>query len=145
MLRFDHVAIVVDDLDAAAAFFCDLGFERVGAALVEGEDVDRINGLDGVRASLVTVRTPDHSASLELVKYLSPPADGRVQALPANALGLRHICFEVEDLNGIVDRLRAKGFSPVGDVRDYTDYAFRLVYVRGPEGLIIEFGERLAA
>jgi catechol 2,3-dioxygenase-like lactoylglutathione lyase family enzyme len=131
MLRFDHVGVVVDDLDAVAAFFADLGFERDGAMLVEGEVVDRINGLDGVRADIVMVRTPDGTGKLELVKYHSPADGDGVQPLPPNRLGFRHICIEVEDLIGIVDRLRGKALEPVGEVQDYGN-VYRLVYVRGP-------------
>lgn len=144
MLRFDHVGVVVDDLDAVAAFFVSLGFERQGGTLVEGETVDKINGLDGVRADVVMVRTPDGSGKLELVKYHAPADSNGVHPFPANRLGFRHICIEVEDLNGIVDGFRAKGFDTVGEVQDYGN-VYRLVYVRGPEGLIVELAEKLTA
>jgi catechol 2,3-dioxygenase-like lactoylglutathione lyase family enzyme len=144
MLRFDHVGVVVDDLDAATAFFLGLGFEREGGAAVEGEAVDKINGLDGVRAEFVMVRTPDRTGKLELVKYHAPADDNGVHSSPANRLGFRHICIEVEDLNAIVDGLRGQGFAPVGEVCDYGN-VYRLVYVRGPEGLIVELAERLTA
>jgi catechol 2,3-dioxygenase-like lactoylglutathione lyase family enzyme len=144
MLRFDHVGVVVDDLDAAAEFFVALGFERDGGMVVEGETVDGINGLDGVRAELVMVWTPDRSGKLELVKYHAPAHNEGPQPSPANRLGFRHIAIEVGDLNTMVDRLRAKGFDTVGEVRDYGD-VYRLCYVRGPEGLIIELAERLAS
>src|SRR5690349_12196644 len=103
MLRFDHVGVVVDDLDAATAFFVGLGFQREGGTLVEGEVVDAINGLDGVRADIVMVRAPDRTGKLELVKYHAPADADGPQALPANRLGLRHICLEVSDLDAIVD------------------------------------------
>ncbi len=144
MLRFDHVGVVVDDLEAVAAFFVSLGFEREGGTLVEGETVDKINGLDGVRADVVMVRTPDGSGKLELVKYHTPADTNGVHPWPANRLGLRHICIEVEDLNGIVDGFRAKGFDTVGEVQDYGN-VYRLVYVRGPEGLIIELAEKITS
>ena len=142
MLRFDHVGVVVDDLDAVAAFFVSLGFEREGGTLVEGETVDRINGLDGVRADVVMVRTPDGSGKLELVKYHTPADTNGVRPLPPNRLGFRHICIEVEDLNGIVDGFRDKGLDTVGEVRDYAN-VYRLCYVRGPEGLIVELAEKI--
>jgi catechol 2,3-dioxygenase-like lactoylglutathione lyase family enzyme len=144
MLRFDHVGVVVDDLDAAAAFFLDLGFEREGGTLVEGEVVDKINGLDGVRAEILMVRTPDRTGKLELVKYHAPADDNGAHALPANRLGFRHICIEVNDLNRIVDGLRDKGFDLVGEVQDYGN-VYRLCYVRGPEGLIVELAENIAS
>ena len=144
MLRFEHVGTVVDDLDAATAFFVSLGFEREGGTLVEGEIVDRINGLDGVRADIVIVRTPDRSGGLELVKYHAPADEEGVRPQPPNRLGFRHIALEVEGLNGIVDRLRADGYDTVGEVCDY-GRSYRLVYVRGPEGLIVELAEKLSS
>ena len=142
MLRFDHVGVVVDDLDGVAAFFVALGFERDSGSVVEGETVDRINGLDGVRAEIVMVRTPDRSGTLELVKY-HHPADGHgAHALPPNQPGFRHICIEVEGLNAIVDGLREQGLEPVGEVQDYGN-VYRLVYLRGPEGLIVELAENI--
>src|SRR5215203_2841865 len=118
-LRFDHVGVVVDVLDAATAFFVGLGFEREGGTTVEGEAVDKI-------------------------KYHAPADDEGPQPWPANRPGFRHICIEVEDLNAIVDRLRNDGFDTVGEVQDYAD-VYRLVYVRGPEGLIVELAENIAS
>jgi catechol 2,3-dioxygenase-like lactoylglutathione lyase family enzyme len=143
-LRFDHVGVVVDDLDAVAAFFLALGFESEGRGMVEGETVDRINGLDGVRAELMMVRTPDGTGKLELVKYHAPADDQDVQPLPANRLGFRHICIEVSDLNTIVKGVRDSGFDTVGEVRDFEQF-YRLCYVRGPEGLIVELAERIVS
>ncbi|EMA53514.1 MULTISPECIES: VOC family protein [Halococcus] len=142
-LRLDHVGVVVDDLDAVAAFFLNLGFEREGGTLVEGEWVDKINGLDGVRAEVVMVRAPDSNGKLELVKYHAPADSEGAHPLPANRLGFRHIAIEINDLNTIVDELRDNGFDTVGEVRDFED-AYRLCYVRGPEGLIIELTEQIA-
>jgi catechol 2,3-dioxygenase-like lactoylglutathione lyase family enzyme len=144
MLRFDHMGVVVADLDAVAAFFLDLGFQREGGATVEGEWVDKVVGVDGVRAELVMVRTPDGSGKLELTKFHAPVDNEDVHPLPANRLGLRHIAFEVHDLNTIVDGLRDKGFATVGDVRDFEN-TYRLCYVRGPEGLIIELAEQIGS
>jgi catechol 2,3-dioxygenase-like lactoylglutathione lyase family enzyme len=109
---------------------------------VEGEVVDKINGLDGVRAELVMVRTPDRTGKLEVIKYHAPEDGQAARAEPANRLGFRHICIEVEDLNGIIDGLRARGYDLVGEACDYGNI-FRLCYVRGPEGLIVELAERL--
>ena len=142
MLRFDHVGVVVDDLDAVAAFFLALGFEREGGALVEGESVDKINGLDGVRAEVVMVRTPDGSGKLELVKYHTPADHKGPHPLPANRLGFRHIALEINDLHTIVEGLRDQGFDTVGEVQDY-EGLYRLCYVSGPEGLIVEFAEQI--
>jgi catechol 2,3-dioxygenase-like lactoylglutathione lyase family enzyme len=143
MLRFDHVGVIVEDLDAAVAFFLGLGFEREGGTTVEGDDVDAINGLEGVRAELMMVRTPDGSGTLELVKYHAP-AGGDGGPRPANMPGYRHICIEVDDVDGLVGTLRDKGYDLVGQVRDYGE-SWRLCYVRGPEGLIVEFAQRLGS
>jgi catechol 2,3-dioxygenase-like lactoylglutathione lyase family enzyme len=142
MLRFDHLGVVVDDLDAVTAFFLGLGFESEGGWQVEGETVD--NGLDGVRADVAMLRTPDGTGRLELVKYLAPADDEGAHPWPANRLGFRHICIEVDGLDTVVDGLRDKGFDTVGEVRDYGD-SYRLCYLRGPEGLIVEFAEQLAS
>ena len=143
MLRFDHVGVVVDDLDAVAAFFVELGFERERRTLVEGETVDKINGLDGVRADVVMVRTPDGTGKLELVKYHAPADANGAHPLPANRLGFRHICIEVHGLNEIVDGLRDEGLTG-GEVQDYGNVC-RLCIVRGPEGLIVELAENIAS
>ena len=138
------MGVVVGDLDAVAAFFLALGFEREGRGLVEGESVDKINGLDGVRAEVMMVRTPDRGGRLELVKYHAPADNQGAHPLPANRLGFRHIAIEVKDLDTIVEGLRDKGFDTVGEVRDFEDI-YRLCYVRGPEGLIVEFAEQIAS
>jgi catechol 2,3-dioxygenase-like lactoylglutathione lyase family enzyme len=141
ILRFDHVGVVVDDLDAAAAFFVGLGFELEGRARVDGEAVDRINGLDGVQAEFAMVRTPDRTGRLELVKYHAPDSDEAPHPWPANRLGFRHIAIQIDDVNATLDRLRGEGFGTVGEARDFGGY--RLVYIRGPEGLIVELAEKL--
>jgi catechol 2,3-dioxygenase-like lactoylglutathione lyase family enzyme len=141
--RFDHLGVIVEDLDAAAEFFVSLGFERGGGGKVDGEDVDRITGLEGVRAEFLFVRTPDRTGSLELIKYHAPESGEGPQPWPANRLGYRHICIEVEDLNGIVDRLREQGFDLVGETCDFGN-SYRLCYVRGPEGLIVELAESIS-
>jgi hypothetical protein len=141
------VGVVVDDLDAVAAFFLDPGFEREGRMLIEGETVDKINGLDGVRAELMMAPTPDGNGKLELVKYHIPADtwdDQGAQPAPANRLDFRHIAIEVTDLNTIVSGLRDNGYDTVGEVRDYED-TYRPSFVRGPEGLIVELAEQRAA
>ena len=144
MLRFDHVGVVFDDLDAATAFFVGLGLVLQGETTVEGEVVDQINVPDGVRAEVVMVRTPDGSGTLELIKYHAPADNEGPHPLPANRVGLRHICIEVNDLNTIVDGLRDDGFDTVGEVQDYGT-SYRLCYLRGPEGLIVELAERIGS
>ncbi|MBO0767465.1 MAG: VOC family protein [Solirubrobacterales bacterium] len=143
MLRFDHIGTVVDDLNAAEDFFVALGFERAGEMEVSGEAVDCINGLSGVRAEIVMLRAPDGGANLELSKYHAPVFGEREIPAPANRPGYRHICLEVDDLDARLSDVRARGFDTVGDVCEYGG-AYRLCYVRGPEGLIVELGERVA-
>jgi catechol 2,3-dioxygenase-like lactoylglutathione lyase family enzyme len=140
--RLEHVGIVVDDLAAAVEFFVELGLEPGGKGQVEGSWVDRIVALDGVKAELAMLRTPDGGGEIELVKFHSPPIqDGDPQA-PANASGLRHLAFLVDDIDTVVARLRARGTEFVGELVRYEN-SYRLCYVRGPEGIIVELAEKI--
>jgi catechol 2,3-dioxygenase-like lactoylglutathione lyase family enzyme len=138
----DHVGVVVDDLEAAVAFFVDLGLERGGTGTVEGEWVDRVVGLEGVRSELAFMETPDGNSRLELVKFHAPSDHGGAPPEAANRPGIRHLAFTVDDLETVLDRLRSKGLDMVGEVQDYEDI-FRLCYVRGPEGIIVELAQRI--
>ena len=140
--RMDHVSVVVDDLEAAEAFFVVLGMELEGEAPIEGRWVDRVVGLDGVRVDIAMMRTPDGHGRLELTKFHTPTA---VRADPVNApntLGLRSILFTVDDIDAAVADLRACGAELVGEVARYQD-SYRLCYVRGPEGIIVELAEEI--
>ena len=138
----DHVGIVVDDLAAATEFFVELGLERQGEGSVEGGWVDRIVGLEGVRTDLVMMQTPDGHGRIELVKFHSPSSPGGDPHAPANAPGIRHVTFAVEDIDDVVARLRARGAELVGELERYEDI-YRLCYLRGPEGIIIELAEKI--
>jgi catechol 2,3-dioxygenase-like lactoylglutathione lyase family enzyme len=138
----DHVGIVVDDLAAATEFFVELGLELQGEGAVEGGWVDRVVGLDGVRAELVMLQAPDGNGRLELAKFHSPPSEGDELPAPANALGIRHVAFLVEDIDAAVAGLRARGTELVGELERYRD-SYRLCYVRGPEGIIVELAEQI--
>ncbi|WP_345349572.1 VOC family protein [Actinoallomurus liliacearum] len=138
----DHVSVVVDDLAAATAFFVELGLELEGEATVEGRVVDRVNGLEGVRSDIAMMRTPDGHGRLELAKYHTPSGPGGDPRAPANALGIRHVAFAVEGIDDVLDRLRAHGAELVGELARYED-SYRLCYVRGPEGIIIELAEQI--
>lgn len=140
--RMEHIGIVVDDLAAATEFFLKLGLELQGEGAVEGRWVDRIVGLDGVRADIAMLQTPDGHGRLELTKFHTPPAEGGNRHSPANTPGIRHIAFAVEDIDGIVAGLRARGVELVGEVVQYKNI-YRLCYVRGPEGIIVELAERI--
>ena len=142
--RMDNVLIVVDDLEAAIAFFVELGLELEGEAPVEGHWVDRVVGLDGVRADIAMMRTPDGHGRLELTKFHTPPAiSSEPQNAPANTLGIRRIMFAVDDIDDVVARLRTHGAELVGEVAQYED-SYRLCYVRGPEGIIVALAEQLS-
>src|SRR2546429_5151928 len=143
LLRMDNVLIVVDDLEAAKAFFAELGMELEGETTVEGPSVDSLIGLKDVRATLAFMRTPDGHGKIELDKFHTPEAirTGSGNA-PANALGVRRIMFAVEDVNAVVARLLAHGAELVGEVVQYGD-TYRLAYIRGPEGIIIGLAEEL--
>jgi catechol 2,3-dioxygenase-like lactoylglutathione lyase family enzyme len=141
--RMDHVSVVVDDLEAAQAFFVELGMELEGEAPIEGPEVDRLNGLDGVRVDIAMLRTPDGSGRLELTKFHHPEV---VRAEPENALGntlgLRSVMFSVEDVDATVADLRAHGGELIGEVEQYQDI-YRLCYVRGPAGIIVSLAQEL--
>lgn len=140
--RMDHVGIVVDDLADAVAFFVELGLELHGEAPVEGDWVDRVVGLEGVRAQIAMLQTPDGNARLELTKFHTPSTDGGCGRAPANASGIRHVAFAVEDIDAVLARLRARGAELVGELGRYQD-SYRLCYVRGPEGIIVELAQQI--
>jgi catechol 2,3-dioxygenase-like lactoylglutathione lyase family enzyme len=143
VLRMEHIGIVVDDLAAATAFFVALGLEVEGEASVEGDLVDRINGLEDVRSDVVMLRTPDdHATKLELAKYRSPAYEGDDGPAPANAPGIRHILFVVDDIEASLAGLRAHGGELVGELVNYENI-YRLCYVRGPAGIIVELAEKI--
>jgi catechol 2,3-dioxygenase-like lactoylglutathione lyase family enzyme len=141
--RMDNILIVVDDLDATKSFFIELGLELEGETQVEGPSVDSLIGLEDVRATLAFMRTPDGNGRIELDKFHTPDAIrfGPVDA-PVNALGLRRIMFAVEDIDAVVARVLASGAELVGEVVQYED-AYRLAYVRGPEGIIVGLSEQI--
>lgn len=142
--RMDNVLIVVDDLAAAIAFFVELGMELEGQTTVEGETVDQLVGLDGVRADIAVVRTPDGHGRVELTTFHTPKAiNAEPKNAPANTLGMRRIMFAVEDIDDVVARLRTHGAELVGELVQYGN-SYRLCYVRGPEGIIIALAEQLS-
>ena len=140
--RIDHLGIVVDDLAAATEFFVELGLELQSEGSVEGDWVDRIVGLEGVRSELAMMQTPDGNGRLELVKFHSPSNQSDNRYAPANTRGIRHVAFVVEDIDAVVAGLRARGAELVGGLERYKNM-YRLCYVRGPEGIIIELAERI--
>jgi catechol 2,3-dioxygenase-like lactoylglutathione lyase family enzyme len=138
----DHIGINVEDLEAAKAFFTDLGFTVMGQSVMEGELLDRVTGLKDAKDDLLMLQAPDGQLNLELVKFHHPIDEAGAQLSAANTLGLRHLCFEVEGFDNIVAGLRQKGYELVGEVQTYED-VWKLCYIRGPEGIIIELAEQL--
>jgi catechol 2,3-dioxygenase-like lactoylglutathione lyase family enzyme len=140
--RMDHVTLVVEDLAGAVAFFVELGLELEGEASVQGGWVDRLAGLDGVRADVAMVRTPDGHSRLELTRYRAPLAGTAEPDAPPNTLGLRQVMFLVEGIEDVVARLRRHGGEPIGEIIRYRD-SYRLCYVRGPQGVIVALAEEV--
>jgi catechol 2,3-dioxygenase-like lactoylglutathione lyase family enzyme len=140
--RMDNVGIVIDDLEAAIAFFVELGLELEGETTVEGPLADRIVGLDGVRSDIAVLRTPDGHSRLELIKFQTPPATTAEPNAPVNTLGIRRIMFAVKDIEAVLARLQARGAELMGEVVQYENM-YLLCYLRGPEGIIIALAEQI--
>jgi len=141
-IRMDHVSVVVRDLEAAVAFFVELGMELEGRAPIEGRSVDRLNALDGIRVDIAMMKTPDGSGRLELTKFHSPAViRAEPENAPPNTLGLRSVMFAVDDIDSAIAGLRSRGAELVGEVAQFASY--RLCYVRGPEGIIVALAEQL--
>ena len=140
--RMDHVGVIVDDLAAAIAFFAALGLEEAGAGSVEGREVDRIVGLEGVVSDFAFMQTPDGHGRLELIRFRSPALEDGDPRAPANTPGLRHLAFAVDDIHAALERLQDHGGELVGEVVNYGD-SYWLCYVRGPEGIIVELAEKI--
>ena len=141
--RMDNVLIVVEDLEAAKAFFTELGMELDGETTVEGPFVDQTVGLDDVRADIAMLRTPDGHGRVELSRFHNPPAIRPEPAnAPSNTLGMRRIMFAVDDIDDVVGRLRDHGAELVGEMAQYEDI-YRLCFLRGPEGIVIGLSEKL--
>lgn len=142
--RMDNIGIVVEDLAAAIAFFADLGLELEGETQVAGRWVDRVVGLDDVRADIAMMRTPDGQSRLELSGFINPAAViAAPKNAPANTLGIRRIMFAVTEIDSVVARLCARGAELMGEVTQYENL-YRLCYLRGPEGIIIALAEELS-
>ena len=142
--RMDNVLIVVDDLEAAKAFFVELGMELEGEATNEGPWVDQVVGLNDVRSDIAMMRTPDGHGGVELAKFHTPPAvRAEPENAPANTLGIRRIMFAVDDIDDVVARLRSHGAELLDEIAQYEDM-YRLCFLRGPEGIIIGLAEQLS-
>jgi catechol 2,3-dioxygenase-like lactoylglutathione lyase family enzyme len=142
-IRMDHVSVVVDDLEAAKAFFVELGLVVEGEAPLEGPAVDQLNGIEGVRTDIAMLRTSDGHGRLELTKFNSPTAVSAGRESTPNTLGLRSVMFEVDDIDAAVAGLRAHGGDLIGQTTQHGD-TYRLCYVRGPAGVIVALAEKLS-
>jgi catechol 2,3-dioxygenase-like lactoylglutathione lyase family enzyme len=140
--RIDNTGIVVEDLTAAIEFFRDVGLELEGRATIEGEWAGRVTGLRDQRVEIAMMRTPDGHGRLELSRFLTPATIADHRNAPVNALGYLRVMFTVDDIDETLEKLRARGAQLVGDVVRYQD-AYRLCYIRGPEGLLIGLAEEL--
>jgi catechol 2,3-dioxygenase-like lactoylglutathione lyase family enzyme len=142
--RMDNVLIAVEDMEAVKAFFVELGMELDGETMVEGDWVDSVVGLEGVRCDIAMMKTPDGHSRLELSKFHTPaPVRAEPEDAPANALGIRRIMFEVDDIDDVVARLRRHGAELVGEITRYED-VYKLCYIRGPEGIMLGLAEALS-
>src|SRR3954471_3931143 len=140
--RMDNVGIVVEDLDAAIAFFSELGLQLEGRMPVEGDWADGVTGLRNMRVEIAMMRTPDGHSRIELSRFLSPPAIADHRNAPVNALGYLRVMFTVDDIEETLERLRKRGAQLAGEVVQYKD-AYRLCYIRGPEGILIGLAQEL--
>jgi catechol 2,3-dioxygenase-like lactoylglutathione lyase family enzyme len=140
--RMDNVGIVVEDIDAACEFFTELGLELEGRATIEGEWAGRVTGLGDQRVEIAMMRTPDGHGRLELSRFLTPPTVADHRNAPVNALGYLRVMFTVEDIDDTLARLRKRGAELVGEVVQYEN-AYRLCYIRGPEGILIGLAQEL--
>ena len=142
--RMDNVLIVVEDLEAAKAFFAELGMELIGETQVEGDWVGSVIGLEGVRADIAMMQTPDGHGRVELSRFHTPKAvRAEPEDAPSNALGMRRIMFTVDDVDEVVARLTAHGGELVGEIAQYED-VYRLCFLRGPEGIVVGLAEELS-
>lgn len=141
-IRFDHVGIIVADLDRVTAFFVGLGMEEEGRAFVEGEFIDTVIGIPGARTEIVMLRGPDGGAGLELSRFVRPDAVPGSTEPPENELGVRNVGFEVDDLDAALDRVTGDGYALIGSVGRYEDI-WRQAHVRGPEGIIVSLAQRI--
>ncbi|XXM73183.1 VOC family protein [Lysinibacillus sphaericus] len=140
--RIDHVSINVNDLSEAKAFFMDLGLEVHAEWTLDGEQLDRIVGLKDVKTECAGLGMPDGQTWIELVKYHSPLDEKERQLPSANTMGIRHICFAVEDIDAMVENLRKKGKEIFSEIQQFEE-RYKLCYIRGPGGIILELAEKI--
>jgi catechol 2,3-dioxygenase-like lactoylglutathione lyase family enzyme len=139
--KIDHISIVVSDIAEATEFFTCFGFAVEDEALLEGEWISSIVGLDNVRAKYVRLSLPGAATYLELMEYYSPPSRRDPEMSKANQIGFRHIAFEVENIDEIVENMHAQGIEFLSPIQRYEETGKRLVYFPGPDGIILELAQ----
>lgn len=142
--RFDHVGITVEDLDLVTAFFVRLGLEAGDTMTVEGEFLETVCGIPGARTEIVGLQVPGGGTWLELARFVTPDHEPGLPHAMANTLGLRNVCFEVDDLRTTLEALAADGYDLVGGVGEYEN-TVRMAYVRGPEGIVVSLSDRITS
>ena len=140
--RIDHVGIIVEDLAAATAFFLDLGLTVQGEMGLESELLDAVTDLKNAKTKVVMLQTANGETTLELAKFVRPSDDKGIQPSFANTLGIRHVCFAVEDIEAIVTKLKKKGTTSFSEIQNYEN-VYKLIYLHGPEGIIVELAEKI--
>ncbi|MCF8602109.1 VOC family protein [Gordonia sp. HY442] len=140
-VKMDNVGIVADDLEPVIGFFTELGLELVGRGTVDGEWSGRVTGLPGQRVEIAMMQTPDGHSRLELSRFLHPAVVADHRRAPVNALGYLRVMFSVDDIDDTIDRLRAHDVELVSDDVVRFENAYRLAYVRGPEGILVGLAE----
>ena len=140
--HFDHVGITVEDLDTVTAFFVGIGLEIEGRMFVEGEFLDTVCGIPGSRTEVVMLRPPGGGTAIELARFVRPDHVPGSPTAMANELGIRNVCFEVTDLQALVESLAAEGYGLVGGIGEHEN-TWRMAYVRGPEGIVVSLADRI--
>ncbi len=140
--RMDHVGIIVQDLAAAKEFFLELGLELEGETGLESELLDAVTGFKNAKTEIVMLRTPDGETMLELARFVRPPDENGIRKSLPNTLGIRHICFDVEDIEAIVAKLKKHGTKTFSEIQNYEN-VYKLCYLHGPEGIIVELAEKI--
>src|ERR1051325_4430669 len=143
LIRMDNVGIVVESLDEVIAFFTELGLELEGRATIEGEWAGRVTGLGNQHVEIAMMVTPDGHSRLEISRFLTPPVVADHRNAPVNALGYLRVMFAVDDIHETLEKLRTRGAQLVGEIVQYKN-AYRLCYIRGPEGLLIGLAQELS-
>ena len=141
-VRVDHIGITVQDLDAVTAFFQTLGFVLEARSVMEGEFLDTVVGMSDARTDVVWLTPPGGGSALEVATFIRPPTEPGTPDAGENVVGIRNLGFQVDDLDGLLERIAKDGYRPLGGVGEY-EGIWRMAHVRGPEGIIVSLSERI--